>query len=143
MGDLEDVVAVIFIFGTPVLIILIVFSFMLLRYTQRQRTLRLALEKGQDISPLLAEEAAMPFHPTKYVLRGLLWGLPGLLIGAGVTWAALRDSPHPYLAVFGWIPAAVGAAYLIFYRMGLAPEGGNEVSPPAAGSVVRSHPESE
>jgi hypothetical protein len=120
---MKEILAVIFIFGTPALVALIVFGFVLLRYNQRQRTIRLALEKGVDVSPLLAERAAESLDPRKYVLRGLLWGLPGILIGVGVTWSAILHD-KPYFAVLGWIPAAVGAAYLIFYRMGLAHKNG-------------------
>lgn len=121
---MEDIFGVIGVFGAPVVIVLIVFGFRLLRYSQRQRTIRLALEKGMDISPLLAEETAGPLQSHRYVLRGLLWGLPGLLIGAGVTWSAIRHEIPPYAAMFGWIPVAVGAAYLIFYRLGLVQNSG-------------------
>ena len=122
---MEAVLESFFIFGSPVVIVLIVFGFRLLRYSQRQRTIRLALEKGLDLSSLLAEERAEPLQPRKYVLHGLLWALPGLLIGAGVTWAAIRHGIHTYFAMFGWIPAAIGAAYLIFYRLGLAQNSGD------------------
>jgi hypothetical protein len=136
---MEDILAIIFIFGSPVVIVLIVFGFGLLRYSQRQRTIRLALEKGLDLSLLLAEETAEPFQPRKYVLHGLLWGLPGLLIGVGVTWSAIRHGIPPYFAMFGWIPAAIGAAYLIFYRLGLAPNSGTGDSSHPATSIVPPH----
>ncbi len=45
---MKQILAVIFIFGTPVLIVLIVFTYALIRYSQRQRTIRLALEKGVE-----------------------------------------------------------------------------------------------
>jgi hypothetical protein len=136
---MEDVVGIIFIVGSPVVIVSIVFGFGLLRYSQRQRTIRLALEKGMDISPLLAQETAGHLQPYRYVLRGLLWGLPGLLIGVGVTWSAIRHNIPPYFAMFGWIPAAIGAAYLIFYRLLLAQNGGaGDPSHPAT-SLVAPH----
>jgi hypothetical protein len=135
---MKQILAVIFIFGTPVLIALIVFGFSLLRYNQRQRTIRVALEKGVDVTPLLAEEAAKPLRPSAYVLRGLLWGLPGVLVGASVTWAAIRHDIPVYFATFGWIPAAVGAAYLIFYRLGLAQKDGNEDASHPATSLAPS-----
>jgi hypothetical protein len=138
---MEDIFAIVFIFGTPVLVVLIVFSFVALRYSQRQRTIRMALEKGLDLSPLLAEEAAKPLHPSKYVLRGLLWGLPGVLIGVGVTWSAIRHAVPPYYAMVGWIPAAIGAAYLIFYRLGLAQNSGAPESSHAATSLAPSRRE--
>lgn len=99
----------------PAAIVLIIFGFRHLRYTQRQRTIRMALEKGLDPTPLLAEEVARPADPRKYMLRGLLWGLPGIVIGLGVTWAAIQHGTRD-LTIIGWIPAAIGAAYLIFYR---------------------------
>ncbi len=111
LGVLTGALAIV----TPVAIVLIIFGFRHLRYIQRQRTIRMALEKGLDPSPLLAEEVAHPADPSRYLLRGLLWGLPGIVIGLGVTWAALQHGARD-LTVIGWIPAAIGAAYLIFYR---------------------------
>jgi hypothetical protein len=49
--------------------------------------------------------------------------LPGILIGVGITWSAILHH-KPFFAVIGWVPAAVGAAYLIFYRMGFAGNSG-------------------
>ena len=92
---MEDILAIICFFGAPVVIVLIVFGFGLVRYNQRQRTIRMALEKGLDLSPLLAEETAKPLQPRNYVLRGLLWGPPGLLIGVGVTWSGIRITSPP------------------------------------------------
>jgi hypothetical protein len=136
---MEDVLAIFFIFGSPVVIVLIVSGFLLLRYSQRQRTIRLALEKGLDLSALLAEERAESLQPRRYVLRGLLWALPGLLIGAGVTWAGIRHDIPTYFAMFGWIPAAIGAAYLIFYRVGLAQNSGDGDSSLPATSLAPPH----
>jgi len=140
---MEGILAITLIFGSPIVIVLIVFGFSLFRYSQRQRTIRLALEKGLDLSPLLAEETAGHLHPRKYILHGLLWGLPGLLIGMGVTWSAIRHEIPPYAAMFGWIPVAVGAAYLIFYRLGLAQKNGAGDSSHPATSLVPPHHTSE
>ena len=111
LGDLTGALAVL----TPVAIVFIVFGFRHLRYVQRQRTIRIALEKGLDPSSLLVEESPQPADPRKYVLRGLLWALPGIVIGLGVTTAAVRHGARD-ITIIGWIPAAIGAAYLIFYR---------------------------
>jgi hypothetical protein len=54
LGVLTGALAIV----TPVAIVLIIFGFRHLRYVQRQRTIRMALEKGLDPSPLLAEEVA-------------------------------------------------------------------------------------
>jgi hypothetical protein len=111
LGVLTGALAIV----TPVAIVLIICGFRHLRYVQRQRTIRMALEKGLDPSPLLAEAVAQPADSRKYLLRGLLWGLPGIVIGLGVTWAAIEHGTRD-LTIIGWIPAAIGAAYLIFYR---------------------------
>jgi hypothetical protein len=115
-GILTGIVAIL----TPVAIVFIIFHFRHLRYVQRQQTIRMAIEKGLDLSPLLTAGDARPadLHPGDpypYVLRGLLWGLPGIAIGLGVTWAAIQYGPRG-LTIIGWIPAAIGAAYLIFSR---------------------------
>ncbi len=116
LGILTGIVAIL----TPVAIVLIIFAFRQRRYVQRQQTIRLAIEKGTDLSPLLlAEDSplanAHPDDPRPYVLRGLLWGLPGIAIGVGATWATIQHGARG-LTVVGWIPAAIGAAYLIFSR---------------------------
>ncbi len=118
LGVLSGIVAIL----SPVAIVFIIFGFRHLRYVQRQRTIRMAFEKGLDLSPLLTEEAARPGEPRKYVLRGLLWGLPGIVIGVGVTWTAIQHGARD-LTIIGWIPAAIGAAYLIFYKFVASPGG--------------------
>ncbi len=128
--------AITLIMWSPAVIVLIVVGFRHLGYSQRQRTIRLALEKGVDPSPLLAEEAAEPLQPRKYLLRGLLWGLPGLVIGGGVSWSAIRHGMPPTLSWVGWIPAAIGAAYLIFYRLDRAQSSGTGDSSHPASSLV-------
>ena len=141
LGVLTGALAVV----TPVAIVLIIFGFRHLRYVQRQRTIRMALEKGLDPSPLLAGEIVQPADPRRYVLRGLLWGLPGIVLGLGVTWSAIQHGARD-LTIIGWIPAAIGGAYLIFYRWALANDHdlkkvGGPLPPPAQVSGLAStHP---
>ena len=117
LRELTGVLAIIM----PVAIVLIIFGFRHLRFIQRQQTIRIALEKGLDPSSLLAEEELQPLQqaqaadPRRYALRGLLWGLPGIVIGIGVTWVAFQRGARD-VTIIGWIPAAIGAAYLIYYR---------------------------
>lgn len=69
-----------------------------------------AIEKG-----LLELPPEPPSHPeqmpphSRYLLRGLIW----LGVGVAITFGT-HFSPPPFSGT-GWIPTAVGAAYLIFY----------------------------
>jgi len=119
LGVLTGIVAIL----SPVVIVFIICVFRHLRYVQRQRTIRMAFEKGLDLSPLLAEEAARPGEPRKYFLRSLLWGLPGIVIGVGVTWTGIQRGARDDLTIIGWVPAAIGAAYLIFYKFVASSDG--------------------
>ena len=112
---MTDALGIVFVFGSPVAIVLVVFGFRYLRYVQRQQVIRLAIEKGIDPSSFLVEGTSQPNDRRIYLLRGWLWGLPGLVIGVGVTWAGVQHGARAE-SILGWIPAAIGAAYLLFYR---------------------------
>jgi hypothetical protein len=112
---LTGALSIVFVFGSPVAIVFVVFGFRYLRYVQRQKVICLAIEKGMDPSSFLAESTPQPNDPRIYLLRGLLWGLPGLVIGIGVTWAGIQHGARAE-TILGWIPAAIGGAYLLFYR---------------------------
>jgi hypothetical protein len=114
-APLTGALGIVFVFGSPVAIVFVVFGFRYLRFVQRQKVIRLAIEKGIDLSSFLAEDTSQPNDPRFYLLRGLLWGVPGLVIGVGVTWAGIQHGAHAE-STLGWIPAAIGAAYLLFYR---------------------------
>src|SRR5579864_7914503 len=69
-----------------------------------------AIEKGVDLPPEpLTQPEQMPPR-SRYLLRGLIW----LGIGLAITFGGHAWLDHP-LGGAGWIPVAVGAAYLIFY----------------------------
>jgi Domain of unknown function (DUF6249) len=69
-----------------------------------------AIEKGLELPPeSLPQPEQMPPR-ARYLLRGLIWLGVGLAITFGV-----RDWFGPPMGGYGWIAAAVGAAYLIFY----------------------------
>ena len=90
---------------------------------QRHRERMAAIEKGLDPTAFgagtdaaEAPRAAMPWTsdrpPARYLLRGLIWFGVGLAyaFSAGMelgNWAALP----------GWIAAAVGAAYVVYYML--------------------------
>lgn len=68
-----------------------------------------AIEKGVDLPPEPLQSEQVPPH-SRYLLRGLIW----LGVGLAITFGGHAWLDHP-LGGAGWIPIAVGAAYLIFY----------------------------
>lgn len=70
-----------------------------------------AIEKGIELPP---EPVSQPPEPprSRYLLRGLMWLGVGLAITLGIGSTAGDDA-----AAIGWIPVAVGAAYLLFYAI--------------------------
>jgi hypothetical protein len=69
-----------------------------------------AIEKGLDLLPESAPQREQMPVRSRTLLRGLIWLGVGLAIKLGA-----RDLSPPSLNGLGWIPIAVGAAYLIFY----------------------------
>jgi len=69
-----------------------------------------AIEKGLELPPDSVPQP-QPMPPrSRYLLRGLIWLGVGLAIAlGGRDWLGGSDWG------LGWIPVAVGAAYLIFY----------------------------
>lgn len=69
-----------------------------------------AIEKGLELLPESAPQREQMPARSRCLLRGLIW----LGVGLAITFGAHDLSP-PSLNGFGWIPIAVGTAYLIFY----------------------------
>jgi hypothetical protein len=70
-----------------------------------------AIDKGLlDLPPEPLPQAAQILTRDRYLLRGLVWLGVGLAIVFGI-----RDLFDSQIGKFGWIPFAIGAAYLIFY----------------------------
>jgi hypothetical protein len=76
-----------------------------------------AIDKGLDLppDPVPLERVSRP----RYLLRGLVW----LGVGLALVFAG-KPLFDEQANAFGWIPAAVGLAYLIFYAI----EGRKEVA---------------
>lgn len=77
---------------------------------QRHRERMAAIDKGLDLPPEAV--APPPVTPPRYLLRGLVWLGVGLAIVFGARELLDNDA-----ASLGWIPVAVGVAYLIFYMV--------------------------
>lgn len=69
-----------------------------------------AIEKGLELPPESMAQPDQMLPRSRYLLRGLIWLGVGLAITfGGTTWLRAPTGGS------GWIAAAVGAAYLIFY----------------------------
>ena len=68
-----------------------------------------AIEKGLELPPEPFAQPKQMLPRSRYLLRGLIWLGVGLALTFGAHWSAVP------LTGSGWIPIAVGAAYLIFY----------------------------
>lgn len=75
---------------------------------QRHKERMAAIDKGLDL-PMDPIKVDAPSRP-RYLLRGLVW----LGVGVSLVYGA-RPALDAEASSFGWIPVAVGLAYLIFY----------------------------
>ena len=87
-----------------------------------QKTLRLALEKGSELSPEFIKQLGEP-EPSKDkdLRRGLIWVALGLALA---TLGVAINDPEAIGPMMGSaaFPAMVGAAYLIMWRYGARKE---------------------
>lgn len=96
----------------------------------RHRERMAAIEKGLDLppDPVVEQVAAVQRlnvsrqrSGSRYLLRGLVW------FGIGLALIASNDLLGD--RTYGWVAAAVGAAYLIYYAL----EGRRQDPPPGSG----------
>ena len=85
---------------------------------ESQQTIRLALEKGTELSPEFIKQIGEPEPPKDRDLRrGMIW----LALGLGLVLLAFgigeEDAMGPILGTAGF-PAMIGLAYLIMWRYG-------------------------
>jgi len=72
-----------------------------------------AIERGMEVPPLPIEILGSRPPSRSTLLPGLIWLLVGLALIVGLT--ELNDYAGFHLSIWGLVPAAVGAAYLIYY----------------------------
>jgi len=90
-----------------VVIIAILFMRVQMRKVESTEILA-AIEKGVDVQ--------FPKVDKNRLLPGLIWLFIGIIVTVGMAWAIPDDAPSG-MWVWGLVPAAVGAAYLIVYRV--------------------------
>jgi len=69
-----------------------------------------AIEKGLELPPESLPQTEPVPPRSRYLLRGLIW----LGVGLAITFGG-HDWLQAPIGGAGWIPVAVGVAYLIFY----------------------------
>ena len=100
---------------------LVIFAFIFFRYKSRlatQQTIRLALEKGNDMSPELLASLTEPKYD---VARDLRRGMVSVAIGIGfVIFGFMVDEEEAVRPMIGiaMFPMFIGFAYLILWQLG-------------------------
>lgn len=124
MESMEDILIPLAFFGTVALIFWLVVSFRHRGRADRQQTIRLALEKGANLTPELMKSLSEPEPPKNKDLRsGLIW--MSLAVGLALCGLAVPD-PSGY-ALRGCLsgaafPFSIGVAYLVMWRYGVRTE---------------------
>lgn len=124
MESMEDILIPLAFFGTVALIFWLVVSFRHRGSAERQQTIRLALEKGAELTPELMKSLSEPEPPKNKDLRsGLVW--LSLAVGLALCGFAVPD-PSGY-ALRGCLsgaafPFSIGLAYIIMWRYGVRTE---------------------
>ena len=84
--------------------------------TELQRTVRAALDKGQELTPELVERLGQPRRtPQSDLRRALIWIAVGLGFAAFGLLVGQDEAVRPMLAI-GAFPALIGLAYLLMSR---------------------------
>ena len=104
-----------------------------LELEHRHKERMAAIDRGLDL-PIDPVKLAVPARP-HYLLRGLVWLGVGLALVIGMR-PLLDDEAYS----LGWVPVAVGIAYLIFYIVEGRREPGTGQNPPADNSNRGSEP---
>ncbi len=124
MEGLEDILIPIVFFGTVALIIWLFVYFGHRGRAEKQQTIRLALEKGAELTPELMKSISEPEPPKNKDLRsGLLW----LALGVALALCGFAVPDPSGNALQGCLagaafPFSIGTAYIIMWRFGSQPE---------------------
>jgi hypothetical protein len=120
MEGLEDVLIPIVLFGSIALIIWLVVSYRHRSRADMQQTIRLAVEKGAELTPELMKSVSEPEPPKNKDLRsGLIW----LSLGVGLALCGFAVPDPTGNALQGCLagaafPFSIGIAYIIMWRYG-------------------------
>ncbi len=112
----EGIVVPVAVFTAGVLIVFVIMYFKAKTRAGVQKTIRLALEKGNELTPELLDRLAAPKQSQSSDLRR---GVIALSIGIGFalfgTIIGEPDAVRPMIGV-GMFPAIIGIGYLILWK---------------------------
>lgn len=118
--DMEDVVVPVVLFLSPALIVWIVSHFNARKRNTVHETLRLAIEKGQVLSPEMMDKMSLLADPVRADLRrgvlALAFGAAFAVLG-GLIGAQEADALTPMLGV-ATFPIFIGIAYIGLWAFG-------------------------
>lgn len=115
---MEDEIIPIVMFIAVALVFVVFFYLKFRGKVETQQTIRMALEKGTELSPEFIKQIGEPEPPKDRDLRrGMIW----IAIGMGFALLALGipdpDATGPMLGTASF-PTLIGIAYLIMWRYG-------------------------
>lgn len=124
MGHMEGVIgllAVILLFGTPVFIVAIIFFFNARSNAEKQKTLRMAIEKSDTLPPELLSQLQTMQKKPKTPMNDVRAGLILIAVASGMAIWNYVDNGYSIdgFAGFAAIPGLIGLALLILGIIGL------------------------
>lgn len=114
----EDVIIPVVMFISLAVVFIVLFFLKYKGKVEAQQTIRLALEKGTELSPEFIKQIGEPEPPKDRDLRrGMIWlalGLGTVLLAIGI------NEPEAIGPLIGTaaFPSLIGVAYLIMWRYG-------------------------
>ena len=122
MALLIPILSVTVSFGALIVFIVVWYRRRIHEVDCRHKERMAAIEKGLELPPESLPQTEPVPPRSRYLLRGLIW----LGVGLAITFGG-HDWLQAPIGGAGWIPVAVGVAYLIFYfvegRTASAPKG--------------------
>ena len=110
MALLIPILSVTVSFGALIVFIVVWYRRRIHEVDCRHKERMAAIEKGLELPPESLPQTEPVPPRSRYLLRGLIW----LGVGLAITFGG-HDWLQAPIGGAGWIPVAVGAAYLIFY----------------------------
>ena len=110
MALLIPILSVTVSFGALIVFIVVWYRRRIHEVDCRHKERMAAIEKGLELPPESLPQTEPVPPRSRYLLRGLIW----LGVGLAITFGG-HDWLQAPIGGAGWIPVAVGVAYLIFY----------------------------